>query len=289
MQQSLVVEDEAITRLELHRADVRLVVRQLREPAPGTVEGLEGLRVQRRGVLAALRREPQRTDGALVVLRDVAAELDVRGGVQQGRVVVPAVVLEAHGHLGQQAEAVRALLPELLCDVEPVDQVVQHGAALARGRARGAAAVLERVEELEVWGPIAIRVVRVEADRARGVGQVKLRPSCLCAGVWHGAHVEEGAPVRGPQRAERLPEPADLPLSTRDALNERCARRQKALDQPKPLALVTVLKHFVVLEDGQLVGVAGPKHGARAIVLVDLDGVAVEASQLRLHTRQEEL
>mmetsp|Transcript_94747 Transcript_94747/g.253422 ORF Transcript_94747/g.253422 Transcript_94747/m.253422 type:complete len:228 (-) Transcript_94747:506-1189(-) len=202
MQYPLIIEHPNVTRTELERQPVLLVVDHFAELAARSVELVRPLDGHWRSIPPRLRRQPDPHHPLFTP--GVVRQLNHRLHRKNHRAPVAPVVLEPHRHCGQQLEGLRVLLPQPLRHVPPIHGVVHHGAARAGAEAVRAGAVLDGVEELEGGDLVAVGVVHVEPDGLRGVRQIlhSLLASPiqdLC--VWHRLDVEHLAPLRGAQRA----------------------------------------------------------------------------------------
>mmetsp|Transcript_18320 Transcript_18320/g.48355 ORF Transcript_18320/g.48355 Transcript_18320/m.48355 type:complete len:361 (+) Transcript_18320:1107-2189(+) len=179
--------------------------------------------------------------GAKLVL-----QLDVWVVGDQRRRPVAAIVLPAHGDGGQQLERLGVGLLQVDRRAHPVGKVVLHAAVLADGQgpaARvglpGAIAAIDLMQQLEVRHGVAVGVVRVQPDAARGVGQVELGGGCSVPGgglhVGLGPHVEGQAPLRGPQGGETAPEVRAEALSLRHVVHQYQPGGHQQVDEVRVL------------------------------------------------------
>mmetsp|Transcript_37278 Transcript_37278/g.120403 ORF Transcript_37278/g.120403 Transcript_37278/m.120403 type:complete len:274 (+) Transcript_37278:1982-2803(+) len=217
-----------------------------REAAPRRVEARERLVWQSAG------REPARlcreTDGAHAACAEAGrcprdevlrVELQVRHVEPEGGGVVAAVVLEADGDGGEEGEGVGVVARELLDDVEAVDEVVHHGAGVAwRALVLGAEALIDGVQQLEVWRRVAVRVVGVHADREGRVREVLLDRAARLLRVWHSAHVELRPPLGRAEGGEQVGHLCALAKLCRHATHERDAHAEQVGQHPAPRGIV---------------------------------------------------
>mmetsp|Transcript_20444 Transcript_20444/g.51546 ORF Transcript_20444/g.51546 Transcript_20444/m.51546 type:complete len:368 (-) Transcript_20444:553-1656(-) len=237
MQEPLVVEDQQISRLELQRHDVLLAVRELGEAPPSPVECLEALGAERWRILPTLGREAhalQRPLGPMALL-----ELEVGCDMYERGAAVPAIVLEAHGHLAEQPVSFGVLLAQELRDVERIDHVIHNLAVAARCMTLWARAMVDGMEELEVGGRKAVRVVRVESDGLGGVRQVLLDAlPCDLGGIRLRPDIEASTPISGSQSAQGLAESHHLAVFPGNSADECLPAREQLLNQREPHPLL---------------------------------------------------